>query len=60
MVNRKDRVNEIFERMVYALGRLMGEKPEEPKVELPPLKVSPKLKILADEILRREDQNKGE
>ena len=51
MVNRQDRVNEIFERMVFALGKLLG-KETTPKVELPALKVSPKLKILAEEIIR--------
>lgn len=52
-VNRHDKVNEIFERMVFALGKLLG-KDTSPKVELPPLKVSPKLKILAEEILRNQ------
>jgi len=53
MVNRKDKVDEIFERMIFALGKLLGkEKKQEQRVELPPLKVSPKLKILAEEILR--------
>ncbi len=56
MVKRQDKVNEIFERMVFALGRLLG-KNTGPKVELPPLKVSPKLKILAEEILEREKNN---
>lgn len=55
MVNCQEKINEIFERVVYALGRMMGGKPAEPKVELPPLKVSPKLKILAEEILREEE-----
>jgi hypothetical protein len=56
MVNRQDKVSEIFERMVFALGRLLGkETPPQQKVELPPLKVSPKLKILAEEILRRNE-----
>jgi len=53
MVNRQDRVREIYERMVYALNRLLGRTPQ--KVELPPLKVSPKLKILAEEILRKNE-----
>lgn len=56
MVNRQDRIDEILERMVFALGRLMGQEPEEQKVELPPLKVSPKLKILAEEILREQGE----
>lgn len=56
MVNRQDKVNEIFERMVFALGKLLGkETPPQQKVELPPLKVPPKLKILAEEILRRNE-----
>jgi hypothetical protein len=49
--DRKDKVDEIFDRMVFALGKLMG-KEQSQKVDLPPLKVSPKLKILAEEILR--------
>ena len=52
LVNRQDKVKEIFERMAFALGRLLG-KDTAPKVKLPPLRVSPKLKILAEEILRR-------
>ncbi|HOT46942.1 MAG TPA: hypothetical protein PLM53_16425 [Spirochaetota bacterium] len=58
MVNRQDKVNEIFERMVYAFGKLMGKEPPKRKVELPPLKVSPKLKILAEEILRNNEAAK--
>lgn len=61
MANRKDKVNEIFERMIFALGKWIGEDkikdaPPEPKLKLPPLKVSPKLKILAEEILRNEEE----
>jgi hypothetical protein len=56
MVNRQDKVGEIFERMVFALGKLLGkETAPQQKVELPPLKVSPKLKILAEEILRKNE-----
>lgn len=57
IVKRSDRVTEIFDRMVFALGSLLG-KNTAPAVHLPPLKVSPKLKILAEEILR--DQGAGE
>ena len=53
MVNRKDKVNEIFERMMFAFSKLMGRNTT--KVKLPPVKVSPKLKILAEEILRDQE-----
>lgn len=53
-VNRKDKVNEIYDRMFFALNKMLGK--ENPvRVELPPLKVSPKLKILAEEILNRKE-----
>lgn len=55
-VNRQDKVNEIYERMFFALGKLLG-KNNARKVELPPLKVSPKLKILAQEILDDNEKN---
>jgi hypothetical protein len=56
MVNRQDKVQEIFERMAFALGKLLGkETVPQQKVELPPLKVSPKLKIIAEEILRNNE-----
>ncbi len=56
MVKRGDKVGEIYERMMFALGKLLG-KDTSPKVELPPLKVSPKLKILAEEILRKNNSS---
>ena len=60
MANKKEKINEIFERMIFALSKWVGEDKmkEDPsmKVELPPLKVSPKLKILAEEILQREKE----
>ena len=55
MVNRKDKVIEIHERMIFALGKWLGKDTGQ-KVELPPLKVSPKLKILAEEILERQKE----
>ena len=59
MVNCTEKVNEIYERMFFALGKMIGKGKEQPrKVELPPLKVSPKLKILAEEILRDQDRKK--
>jgi len=56
MSKRQDKVNEIQERMIFALGRLLG-RDTGMKVELPPLKVSPKLKILAEEILSKNSTN---
>lgn len=59
-VNRQDKVKEIYERMFFALKKLLGHDTT-PKVELPPLKVSPKLKIYAEEILRNnKDENNKE
>ncbi len=56
MVKSENMVNQIYDRMFFALGKLLG-KDQEQKVELPPLKVSPKLKILAEEILQREKES---
>lgn len=52
----KNKINEIYERMIYALGKWIRD--EKPGVEKNPpqedvkIKISPKLKILAEEILR--------
>lgn len=63
LAGRTERVEEIYARMVMALGQWLAEdgagKPG-PRVNLPPLKVSPKLKILAQEILKRgQETDKG-
>jgi len=54
----RGKINEIMERMVYALGRWIrednGSDESKYRVELPPLKVSPKLKIAAREILEKQ------
>ncbi len=57
MANMHDKVNEIFERMIFALSRWIGEDkvkdmPAPSKNESIPVKISPKLKILAEEIIR--------
>ncbi len=63
LANMHGKVNEIFERMIFALSQWIGEdklKEEKrpPESGPPPLKVSPKLKILAEEILRDEEERK--
>jgi hypothetical protein len=58
LAKREDRINDIFMRMIFALQRLVSAGDNEapkPRVELPPLKVSPKLKIAAEEILREHE-----
>jgi len=66
MVNRKDRVDEIFARMMFALTKLLKpaakeESPAEAEKAVSneeiEVKIHPKLRILAEEILR---DNKGE
>lgn len=56
MADREDRVSEIFERMVFAFTSLLREDEVEKQpvkeISLPQPKVHPKLKILAEEILR--------
>ncbi|HPA71447.1 MAG TPA: hypothetical protein PKY31_04205 [Spirochaetota bacterium] len=61
---RSDMVNQIYDRMIYALSRWIkaGDSTETPppaqdtaKVKLPPLKVSPKLKMAAEEILKKQE-----
>lgn len=65
LAKREDRINDIFMRMMFALQSLVaagdGEAPDpksKMKVELPPLKISPKLKIAAEEILREHEARK--
>jgi hypothetical protein len=67
MVNRKDRVDEIFARMMFALGRLLKEDSGDRKEEtIEPeatgdveVKVHPKLKLLAEEIIRDSEKRKS-
>ncbi len=62
MASMQDKVDEIFARMVFALSKWVGEDKVKddslpPKEESQPIKISPKLKILAEEILR-DNENK--
>ena len=67
MVNRKDKVDEIFARMMFALGKLLksDSKPQEStpaeqnKPEDVEVKVHPKLKLLAEEIIRDSEKRKS-
>ncbi len=56
---RNDMVQQIHERMIYALALWIkaGDSTDTPvaKVKLPPLKVSPKLKMAAEEILKKQE-----
>ncbi|MBN1500299.1 MAG: hypothetical protein JW982_09090 [Spirochaetes bacterium] len=59
------KISEIFDRMVFALNEMIHEDdeknpdlPEERKIHLEVPKVHPKLKILAEEILRRNEEEK--
>jgi hypothetical protein len=59
MINRKDRIDEIFARMMFALGKWLRAKPEKEKIEEKSssaeeieVKIHPKLRILAEEIIR--------
>ncbi len=54
MVKRQDRVDEIFERMKFALNKMLrgSDEPETAPDEEIDVKIHPKLKILAEEILR--------
>ena len=56
LASRKDRMDEIFARMVWALSNWMSDEKNAVSREVAPatveVKVSPKLKILAEEIIR--------
>lgn len=65
MINRKDRVDEIFARMMFALGKWLRSKPDREKTEEAnsqdaeiEVKIHPKLKILAEEIIRDNQKEK--
>jgi len=67
MVNRKDKVDEIFARMMFALGKLLKSDsrpaetaaPEPDNREEVEVKVHPKLKLLAEEIIRDSEKRKS-
>ncbi len=58
LAGRQDMINQIFERMVFAMKKMLrpeGEAEPEMKITLPQPKVHPKLRILAEEILRNNE-----
>lgn len=59
MIKRQDRVDEIYGRMMFAFSKLVKEEDKNSEVDEEEIevKVHPKLKILAEEILR-DDENK--
>lgn len=60
LINRKDRIDEINARIMYAFNRMLSEKPPaehgsgESEIDV---KVHPKLRILAEEIIRDNKDN---
>ena len=69
MINRKDRIDEIYARMMFAFGKLLRPSTEsnEPTSDYErdknstddevEVKIHPKLKILAEEIIRKNEGN---
>jgi hypothetical protein len=63
LAGRTDRINDIFARMIFALQNLVkagdgDAAPGRQKITLPEPKVSPKLKIAAEEILRAHEEDR--
>ncbi|MGL4370705.1 MAG: hypothetical protein ACRCUT_13690 [Spirochaetota bacterium] len=63
LAGRKDRIDDIFTRMIFALQNWVKAGDGEAaapvmKITLPEPKVSPKLKLAAEEILRRNEEEK--
>lgn len=61
MINRSDRIDEIYSRMMFAFKKMITEQPEEKTTEETPeieIKVHPKLRIFAEEILRDKETGK--
>jgi hypothetical protein len=69
MINRKDRIDEIFARMMFALGKWLKpssgkgsdyERDKNSSDDEIEVKVHPKLKMLAEEIIRNNENNEVE
>ncbi len=61
MINRRDRIEEIYSRMMFAFKKMITQQPGQAVAEEPgeiEIKVHPKLKIFAEEILRENDTKK--
>lgn len=61
MINRKDRIEEIYSRMMFAFKKMITEQPEEassPDAAEIEVKIHPKLRIYAEEILREKETEK--
>ncbi len=60
MINRKDRIDEIYARMMFAFKKIVtgkSDRPAEDNKEIE-VKVHPKLRILAEEIIRDSEMEK--
>lgn len=60
MINRKDRIDEIYARMMLAFKKMITDKPAETPAPDSDIEVNvhPKLKILAEEIIRDNEAEK--
>lgn len=61
MINRRDRIEEIYSRMMFAFKKMITQKPGEassPDAAEIEVKVHPKLRIFAEEILREKETKK--
>lgn len=61
MINRRDRIEEIYSRMMFAFKKMITQQPEDtPSGETAEIeiKIHPKLRIYAEEILREKETGK--
>jgi hypothetical protein len=67
MINRQDRIDEIYARMMFALGKLLRpsvekdsdyERDKNSSDDEVEVMIHPKLKILAEEIIRKNEKGK--
>ncbi len=63
MTRSSRKINEIFERMVFAFKNILAGKTKEDleeHIHLEPVEIHPKLKLAAEEILRKNEEQAGD